>query len=110
MPKAELQGHLNTAGRSVEESLVPKKFTCRQELETLWWRTCKERFGSGHLGNQEGLLTPTPVNKVGPLKTEVEGIWDPFGCFAFFITSTERQEHITLVDDRGKACTLGMEG
>lgn len=34
MPKAELQGHLNSAGRAMEESPLPEKFTWRQELET----------------------------------------------------------------------------
>lgn len=66
-----------------------------------WWRTCKERFDPCHLcKKQEGLLTTTSVKTVGPLKTEVEGIWDPFGllcllCYEHGKTRTHYPSQMT---------------
>lgn len=67
------------------ESLLPKRFTWRLELETLWWQTCKETFISGYLcKNQEGLFTS--VNTERPFETEDEAVWDPFGllCLVYY--------------------------
>lgn len=85
LAKGGKQGHLDSAGRPRKEFRLPKKFTRRLELKTLWWRTCKEMIGfSIHV--QSGRPSTTFIHR-GTLQ---DWRWVSLGTFGFALHDSLR--------------------